>query len=112
MAGLTPTQLDRAAGALVGLAAGDALGAGYEFGPAFSTTPEMIGGGSFRWEPGEWTDDTQMALCIAGITATGSTDADAIGDRFLEWLAGGPNDVGIQTGAVLSGAKRGNELPA
>ncbi len=112
MTGLAPTQLDRAAGALVGLAAGDALGAGYEFGPAFSTTPEMIGGGIGHWDPGEWTDDTQMALCIAEVTATGRCDLDAIGDRFLDWLAGGPSDVGIQTRAVLSGAEHGTELPA
>ncbi|MDP9331869.1 MAG: ADP-ribosylglycohydrolase family protein [Actinomycetota bacterium] len=109
---LTPTQLDRAAGALVGLAAGDALGAGYEFGPAFSTAPEMIGGGIGSWDSGEWTDDTQMALCIAEVTATGCVDVDAIGDHFLQWLEGGPKDVGIQTRAVLSGAKHGRDLPA
>ena len=47
---------DRAAGVLVGLAAGDALGAGYEFGPAFEGPVKMKGGGPFSWEPGEWTD--------------------------------------------------------
>lgn len=55
---LGPVQLDRAAGALIGSAAGDALGAGYEFktpGPAHA---EMVGGGAFGWAPGEWTDDT------------------------------------------------------
>ncbi len=55
---LTDEQLDRARGVLLGTATGDALGAGYEFTtPAPSTVIDMIGGGVFRWEPGEWTDD-------------------------------------------------------
>ena len=53
---LTPTQSDRAVGALLGSAAGDALGAGYEFGPALpdGAPVHMKGGGGFGWEPGEW----------------------------------------------------------
>jgi ADP-ribosyl-[dinitrogen reductase] hydrolase len=75
---------DRAAGTLLGLAAGDALGAGYEFTyPDRGTEVGMIGGGVFDWAPGEWTDDTQMALCIADVSATGGLDLDAIGGRFL-----------------------------
>jgi ADP-ribosylglycohydrolase len=106
---LTPAQLDRAAGVLVGMAAGDALGAGYEFRPP-PVKPEMIGGGLGPWEPGEWTDDTQMALCIAEVTATGRLDAGEVGDRFLAWLRGGATDVGNQTRAVLDGARHGGEL--
>lgn len=64
----------RVAGALIGSVVGDALGAPFEFGPAgaFSkrfpapargVATEMCGGGP--WEPGEWTDDTQMALLVA-----------------------------------------------
>ena len=50
---LTPTQLDRAVGALLGTAAGDALGAAYEFGPPRGAELEvaMVGGGGFGWEP-------------------------------------------------------------
>ena len=55
--GLTSEVLDRAAGARVGSAMGDALGAPYEFGPG-TLEPEMVGGGGFGWGPGEWTDDT------------------------------------------------------
>ncbi len=108
---LTPQQLDRAAGALVGLAVGDALGAPYEFGPG-SPEPEMVGGGRFGWEPGEWTDDTQMAICVAEVTATGSTDPLAVGERFLAWFRGDPKDVGVQTRSVLGAVTSPNELMA
>ena len=94
---------DRIAGALVGLAAGDALGAGYEFGPPPAEIVPMKGGGPFGWEPGEWTDDTQMAICIAEEAATGSLDPVAVGDRFLGWVREA-SDVGVQTRAVLDGA--------
>ncbi|HEV7211812.1 MAG TPA: ADP-ribosylglycohydrolase family protein [Blastococcus sp.] len=103
----------RVAGALVGSAVGDALGAPFEFGPPgrFSArfpTPargvrtEMCGGGSLGWEPGEFTDDTQMALLVAGSLAERGTldEADLFG-RFRSWLSADPPDVGNQTRAVL-----------
>jgi ADP-ribosylglycohydrolase len=99
---------DRIAGVLVGLAAGDALGAGYEFGPPLAHDPEMKGGGP--WEPGEWTDDTSMAICIAEVTAQGEPDPIRIGDRFLDWYRSNPKDVGIQTRAVLATAESGEDL--
>jgi ADP-ribosylglycohydrolase len=102
---------DRAAGVLVGLAAGDALGAGYEFGPSFTGPVGMIGGGPFGWGPGEWTDDTQMAICIAEQTAAGGFDLDGLGDRFIAW-GHEAKDIGNQTRAVLSAAGTGSELPA
>ncbi|MHB1535832.1 MAG: ADP-ribosylglycohydrolase family protein [Acidimicrobiales bacterium] len=107
---LTPAQLDRAAGALVGLAAGDALGAGYEFQASPPGDPAMIGGGPFGWEPGEWTDDTQMALCIAEVAATGDLDPGAVGGRFVDWFASDPADVGSQTRAVLTRAAGPEDL--
>jgi ADP-ribosyl-[dinitrogen reductase] hydrolase len=58
---------DRAVGALLGLAVGDALGTTLEF-KSRDTYPwltDMIGGGPFRLRPGEWTDDTAMALALA-----------------------------------------------
>ena len=102
---------DRVAGVLVGLAAGDALGGGYEFGPAFDGPVEMKGGGPFGWDPGEWTDDTQMAICIAEQTTPDDLDLDAIGDRFIAW-SHEANDIGNQTRAVLSDAIFGADLPA
>ena len=71
---LTRAQADRAAGVLLATACGDALGAGYEFGPplADDVTVGMVGGGPFGWAPGEWTDDTSMAIAIAEVAATGA----------------------------------------
>ena len=106
-----PAALDRVAGALVGLAAGDALGAGYEFEQPPAGPAEMMGGGLGDWDRGEWTDDTQMAICVAEVLATGTIDVAAIGDRFLAWLAQRPADFGVQTRAVLGAARTGAELP-
>jgi len=105
---LTGAQADRAAGVLLATAAGDALGAGYEFThPAKDVEITMIGGGLGGFEPGEWTDDTSMALAVARVTATGADlrtteGLDAVAAGFAEWYASGPKDIGNQTGAVLS----------
>lgn len=94
--------LDRAAGAIAGLAAGDALGAGYEFGPPLSdnTPVHMAGGGDFSWAPGEWTDDTSMAMPILEVLAQGRPlDESALDDIVAAWRgwASTAKDVGIQT---------------
>jgi len=97
---------DRHVGAVLAAAAGDALGAGYEFGPPLPADEPVHprGGGSFNWAPGEWTDDTQMAACILSVLADGSTDIDSIAANFRTWYQHGPADVGIQTSTVLSQA--------
>jgi ADP-ribosylglycohydrolase len=63
---LTELQ-DRYTGCVLGLAAGDALGTTLEFKPPGSFEPisDLVGGGPFGLEPGQWTDDTSMALCLA-----------------------------------------------
>jgi ADP-ribosylglycohydrolase len=66
---LTPAQLDRAVGALLGTAAGDALGAPYEFGPPRGPDLDVAMTGGGPWEPGEWTDDTSMAIAIAEVAS-------------------------------------------
>ncbi len=105
---LTEAQLDRAAGVLLGTAAGDALGAGYEFTyPAPDVEIDMVGGGPFDWAPGEWTDDTSMAVAVALAGAeTGElhtrTGLDAVARRFVQWYDTDPPDIGNQTRAVLS----------
>ncbi|WP_299926120.1 ADP-ribosylglycohydrolase family protein [uncultured Nocardioides sp.] len=109
---LDSAQLDRAVGALLASAVGDALGAGYEFGSApYGGWPRMIGGGLGGFAPGEWTDDTAQAVAIARVAATGADlrsegALDAIAAGFAEWYSGGPSDVGIQTSAVLRRAGR------
>lgn len=99
----TAAMRDRAAGVLVGLAAGDALGAPYEFGPPLSETPLMKAGGG--WEHGEWTDDTSMAIAVAESAATGHLVATDVAANFLSWYGSGPKDVGIQTRHVLRAAR-------
>jgi ADP-ribosylglycohydrolase len=105
---VTPLE-DRAVGVLLATACGDALGAGYEFGPPLApdTPVTMRGGNGFR--PGEWTDDTSMAVAVAQAAAryplTTIEGLDAVASGFLRWLHDGPIDIGIQTGAVLRGAQ-------
>lgn len=54
------------------------------------------------WEPGEWTDDTQMALLVTeSLLASGGLDEADMFDRFRRWAAAEPKDVGIQTSSVL-----------
>ena len=101
----------RAIGAVVGAAVGDALGAPFEFGPAgvFSVRyplgepqpDEMRGGGG--WDPGEATDDTQMAVLVAdSLLGRGGLDPSDVFERFQRWAAGEPKDIGLQTEAVLT----------
>ena len=60
-------QLERYRGCLLGLATGDALGAPIQFQPpgTFAPIDDMVGGGTYHLAPGQWTDDTSMALCLA-----------------------------------------------
>ncbi|WP_306358785.1 MULTISPECIES: ADP-ribosylglycohydrolase family protein [unclassified Nocardia] len=104
---LTARQADRAAGVLLGTAAGDALGAGYEFThPGPDVVVHMKGGGTFRWEPGEWTDDTAMAVAVARAAAEAGNlheeaGLDAVAAEFVAWWDARPKDIGNQTRAVL-----------
>ena len=105
---LNPAQLDRACGAVLGSAVGDALGAPYEFGLANvgPDGPQMIGGDIGRFAPGEWTDDTTMAWCILDVASTGADlrDDDAltrIARNFRAWYDTRPPDIGNQTRAIL-----------
>ena len=75
-------------GCLLGLAVGDALGTPLEFKPPGSFTPvtDMIGGGPFNLKPGQWTDDTSMALCLAEslIECRGFNPKDQM-ERYVRW---------------------------
>jgi ADP-ribosyl-[dinitrogen reductase] hydrolase len=79
---------DRFRGCLLGLAVGDAVGTTLEFKPPGSFAPitDMVGGGPFRLKPGEWTDDTSMALCLAtSLVETGGFDPKDQMDRYCRW---------------------------
>ncbi|NOY87232.1 MAG: ADP-ribosylglycohydrolase family protein [Deltaproteobacteria bacterium] len=84
--------IDRYRGCLLGLAVGDALGAPLEFQEpgTFTSLTDMTGGGIFGLEPGQWTDDTSMALCLAEslIECNGFNETDQIA-RFLRWYREG-----------------------
>ncbi len=75
-------------GCLMGLAVGDAVGTTVEFLPpgTFPLVEDMVGGGPFGLDPGEWTDDTSMALCLADslITCKGFDARDQM-DRYVRW---------------------------
>ena len=114
---ISPDILQRALGAILGSAVGDALGAPFEFGPACQYSAqfphpvlggvgEMMGGGSFGWAPAEFTDDTQMTLALAeSLLAQGSLDLDDLWTRFVSWRAGA-TDVGIATSRAISASDR------
>ena len=81
-------ERDRARGALVGLACGDAVGTTVEFRApgTFEPVTDMVGGGPFRLASGEWTDDTSMALCLAeSIVDRGGLDLVDNLRRYLLW---------------------------
>lgn len=79
-------------GALLGLALGDALGTTLEFSRRDSLPPvtEIIGGGPFKLAPGDWTDDTSMALCLAHslIRKEYSSNSDQLDLYCLWWKKG------------------------
>ena len=114
----------RVAGALIGSAVGDALGAPFEFGPAGQFTArfptdargvatEMCGGGSLGWAPGEFTDDTQMALLLAAsLEERGGLDEADVFDRFRTWAQADPPDIGNQTRAVLGSGRSWRDAAA
>ena len=79
---------DRFRGCLLGLAAGDALGTTLEFEPpgTFPPIDDMVGGGPFFLEPGQWTDDTSMALCLAtSLIERGQFDPMDQMQRYVRW---------------------------
>ena len=90
-AGLSPAQMDRATGAMVGLAVGNALGSGYAFQPKpHPLEIRMLPGGLGPYALGEWADDTAMALPILQAAADGRdlldpATQDAVAAAWVEW---------------------------
>jgi ADP-ribosyl-[dinitrogen reductase] hydrolase len=110
---------DRYRGALLGLAVGDALGTTLEFKSpgTFNPITDLIGGGPFRLKPGQWTDDTSMALCLAEslIEKSGFDPKDQM-DRYCRWWRDGYLsstgtcfDIGITVRTALAHYQRSGE---
>lgn len=105
----------------MGLAAGDALGSTSEFVPR-SGIPALysqvkdkgwpfkqIGGGSLGLNPGDPTDDTEMALCILrSFLGDGSFDPDSIAKEFISWMRRLPKDIGYTTRRTLQICESGD----
>ena len=90
---MTTDVIRRAEGSLLGLAVGDALGAPLEFveHPALPVLTEMTGGGAYDLDPGQWTDDTSLAICIAeSLTEVGFNLTDQM-QRFCRYWHEGYN---------------------
>jgi ADP-ribosyl-[dinitrogen reductase] hydrolase len=99
-AGDTPV-FDRAFGAYLDFAIGDALGATVEFltrgeiAARYGVHCRMVGGGWLNLRPGQVTDDTEMALAVGrAIINSGGWNLKAVCDEFARWLKGVPVDVG------------------
>jgi len=112
-------RIDRFRGALLGLAAGDAVGTTVEFMArgTFSRVNDMTGGGPFHLEAGQWTDDTSMALCLAAsLVECGRFDARDQIERYCRWMDTGYMssngrcfDVGVTVRAALARFKQSGE---
>lgn len=115
---------DKIAGALYGVAVGDALGGPLEFMTAeqiaqrHGLVTEMIGGGWLSLRPGETTDDTAMTMAVAeGIMEAPEGPVPSIGRRFIAWANSGPKDIGgtcrasIGHAAFLAGKNQSEEYP-
>ncbi len=99
---LAGTRAGRYLGALLGLAAGDALGVTLEFQSREQVRRsypgghrEIVGGGPFGLQAGQWSDDTAMTLAVAqGIIESPADPVEAVGRRFMAWYKSDPPDVG------------------
>ncbi len=106
-------------GCLLGLAVGDAVGTTVEFQSrgSFDPVTDMVGGGPFSMEPGQWTDDTSMALCLAEslIVKQGFAARDQM-ERYVRWYRDGHLsstgrcfDIGNATRSALTAFERTGE---
>ena len=118
----TITVKDRYRGCLLGLAIGDAVGTSVEFKPrgTFKPVTDMDGGGPFNLKPGEWTDDTSMALCLAdSLIEKGGFSAKDQLERYVRWYDNGYMssngrcfDIGNTTRKALERFKKDKSLYA
>lgn len=113
------TTRERFRGCLLGLACGDAVGTTLEFAERSTLMPigDMVGGGPFNLKPGEWTDDTSMALCLAEslVRSNGFAPANQM-NRYCNWMKygymssnGACFDIGITVQLALNAYLRTGE---
>lgn len=105
----------------MGLAVGDAVGTTNEFKVAgtFKPITDMVGGGPFLLKPGQWTDDTSMALCLAdSLLAKGHYDSFDVMERYQRWFSKGYRsstdrcfDIGGQVRAALFDFEHEQRVP-
>lgn len=101
----SPGRQDRRAGAILGLAVGDALGATYEFCPPDQVPGgplQMVGGGWLDLDPGETTDDTALTRAVLQGYEDGPLDLRRVRRAMLSWRDTGPKDIGNQTSKALT----------
>lgn len=109
---MTDEQKDTLRLLLAGLAAGEGVGSSVEFEPQYRIPKlyaslkakgwpfRQVGGGPFRWRPGQATDDGDQALCLVRSYAD-------VARRLVGWLDGGPPDVGGTTFRTLGRLRSG-----
>ncbi len=105
----------------MGLAVADAVGTTNEFKVASTFKPitDMVGGGPFLLKPGQWTDDTSMALCLAdSLLAKGHYDSFDVMERYQRWFSKGYRsstdrcfDIGGQVRAALFDFEHEQRVP-
>ena len=86
------TLKERMRGCLLGLAVGDAVGTTNEFKTrgTFKPITGIVGGGPFDLQPGQWTDDTSMAMCLGtSLVESDGFDPDDVMERFVRWYQTG-----------------------
>jgi len=102
---------DRALGAMLGLAIGDALGATNAFAPRDAHPPvtDLVGGGLFGRAAGEWGEHTAMTLCLGdSLRAAPDFAPTDFMDRLVAWadqgmtgMPTGPAEVGYTTSSAI-----------
>lgn len=109
-----PSAPQRARGSVVGLAAADALGGTLEFMSPdsiqrqYGQLREIVGGGCWGLRPGQWTDDTAMAVCLSrAMVEAGGYDLQTVIKHYVDWYDAGPFDIGGTCAAALSQLKHG-----
>ncbi len=105
---MSENMLDAALGCFLGAVVGDAAGGVLEF-ICRQITPEevdaamnMCGGGVWKLSPGQITDDTELALCLARALCLSPTfDREDIARSYAKWFKSEPFDMGLTTSRAL-----------